>query len=816
MTTYRVAARGNRTKQKMNGESNTTAIIIVLAVLVLILVGVVLLIRFIVKRILSMFRRLSSRRHERRRKEKDHQRSRDVSNSLNYEVPTLSPEVSSRKKPVRKGQQPDSSQASHPRQFSRNEQGKDAGREAKTRRSGRTSGWIPKDANARIGGRDIGGMVYVGKGPRTSRGGDQDNAFIDSRKNVTRRGGDYEGQGLHYWPNYSTIDARARTTYLDWLSSGRSDTRYDIGYVFLYFYGLERRVFVDKADAQERRDIVAEVDRILEIYGHNHSLRRYLGAFIDAARLRDSNDDFQPVFEYEGYEVPPSVLLTVGRMAARGEPLTADWLLSWYLCHPETRLRTPAKRAFAEFTEYFRYLFDGQFPKGLKLRVPKRRLKLMYHASSGNFAIDFGENLGEVPDVSSLKSPLSTARAISEKASDGLDKYSRYLGRNPEGRGTIEAHALLPEAIWTLFPCPEKEALRNWVAVQVEAGGLVPVEDVIERLEGARPDRIGKRQLIGVADALARLGVGMAPDPRFALRQPRYGEPVVLFDLPSGTLTIESPSEGYRGAILSLAVETLVAHADGRIDDSEREHMAAQVDADQNVSDAERARLHANLSWMAAVPPDMSMLRSRMRNATESVRSALGQLAVVAAGADGTIDPEEIRTVERLYTAMGLERERVYTDLHALTATPEPITVRPADLTSQAFAIPSPPAGTVTLDAARVSAVMADTVRVSQVLGNIFSDVEDDDEEVVDDRVSDADDRLNGLDAAHGAVASVLITRHRWTEEEVSALADAHQLMVDGALETINEWAFENLGDALVEQYDGYEINGDLAQELMR
>ena len=111
---------------------------------------------------------------------------------------------------------------------------------------------------------------------------------------------------------------------------------------------------------------------------------------------------------------------------------------------------------------------------------------------------------------------------------------------------------------------------------QVEAGGLVPVEDVIERLEGARPDKVGKRQLIGVADALARLGVGMAPDPRFALRQPRYGEPVVLFHLPRGTLTIETPSEAYRGAILSLAVGTLVAHADGRIDDSERKHMAAQ------------------------------------------------------------------------------------------------------------------------------------------------------------------------------------------------------------------------------------------------
>ena len=59
------------------------------------------------------------------------------------------------------------------------------------------------------------------------------------------------------------------------------------------------------------------------------------------------------------------------------------------------------------------------------------------------------------------------------------------------------------------------------------------------------------------------------------------------------------------------------------------------------------------------------------------------------------------------------------------------------------------------------------------------------------DTVSDADDRFDGLDSLHRAVASVLITRHQWTEEEVTALAEEHQLMIDGALETINEWAFE-------------------------
>ena len=679
--------------------------------------------------------------------------------------------------------------------------------------------WVPKGENAQVGGRNIGGMIYVGTEPSADDGRFRGNPYIDPSAGVKSRGGDYEGRGMHYWPSYSTIGARSRATYLDWLASTRSDTRYNVGYVFLYFYGLERRVFVDKTDDQERADIVDEVHRLLETYGDNSSVRRYLGAFIDAVILLNPTDDCQPVFEKTSFELPTSVSMALGKMTARNEPLTSDWLLSWFLCSPEPKLRTPARRAFSEFRACFRHLFDQRYPKGLKVRTPKRCLKLRYHAASGSFTTELSEHIGDVPDVSTLSAPLRIAQSIADASADLLDKYSRYLGRNPDGRGTIEAHALLPEALWPLFPCPEKEELQTWAIEQIEAGGQVPVENVVERLEGAVPDAITKRQLIGVADALAMLGVGLAPDPRFALRKPQLGEPVVLFRLPGDALSIETPTEAYRSALLGLAVGTLVAHADGHLDHAERTHMAGQINANRTVTTSERVRLNANLAWMIAVPPDLNLLRNRLRNATAEACSMFGQLAVAAAGADGTIDPEEIRVIERLYTAMGLDRERVYTDLHALTSAPEPITVRAADPATSEFAIPPPPqapAGTVKLDATRVSAVMADTARVSQVLGEIFVEPDYEDEDGSEERVEVGEDNgFGGLDAPHSAVVSVLITRSQWTEDEFVALADEHQLLAAGALETINEWAFGRFDESLVDVYEGYEISPDVAQQLM-
>jgi hypothetical protein len=46
---------------------------------------------------------------------------------------------------------------------------------------------------------------------------------------------------MPYWPSYGDISPAARRAFLDWLSTGRQDSTYGIGHVFIFFYGLEHR-----------------------------------------------------------------------------------------------------------------------------------------------------------------------------------------------------------------------------------------------------------------------------------------------------------------------------------------------------------------------------------------------------------------------------------------------------------------------------------------------------------------------------------------------------------------------------------------------
>jgi hypothetical protein len=152
-----------------------------------------------------------------------------------------------------------------------------------------------------------------------------------------------------------------------------TDPTIGLGHVFLFFYGLERRLFADEAYS-DLPMLVAEVERLRGIYDDNRSFRRYSGHFLEAAHALqliaadDSPKDEAPPLDLDNdWELPLTLRIGLGRRIAARQTLTADWVLSWYLSHPETRLRTPAIRAFDQFCLLFRRRFDSAYPEGMRM-----------------------------------------------------------------------------------------------------------------------------------------------------------------------------------------------------------------------------------------------------------------------------------------------------------------------------------------------------------------------------------------------------------------------------------------------------------------
>jgi len=677
--------------------------------------------------------------------------------------------------------------------------------------------WVPSDEIVVVAGRHITGMVYVGTPPQFGESyyRRETRAYIDPALSVASLPADPQSDDLGYWPSYSDISARCRATYLDWLADGATSKYINIGYVFLYFYGLERRLFVDKPEQHEQALIIAEAERLLALYGTNHSIRRYLGEFVEMASIVFALEgQITPIYESRSWELPLPVRLKIGSMVRDGERVSAEWILSWYLCSGYTKLRTPARRCTKEFRALFQVLHEKKYPGGQKVRKPKGQLKYRYRAASSEFDLDLEPTVdgNPVPDITSLAAPLNRAQLIADEASDALNKYSRFLGRNSESAGSIEAHALLPMEIRDQFPCAGMDALENWAKTIISADGLVAVTELIGKLEGAAPDRIGKRQLTDAADALAGLAIGMAPDPRFALRAPKADEVVVLFDLGEPVLMLEDVSNGYQQALLEMALGSFIAHADGEVVESEHLRLVELAATAPVANDQERRRLHANRFWFEAVKPDMNMLRKRLKAASSEDALMLRAAAVAMAYADMAIVPEEVAGIEKIYAALGLDRSLVYADLHARDVTDAPVSVRAAIPEADGQMIPEDTLrNVVTLDMSKIAEIRSNTDRVSSVLGEIFgADPEIDNPQ----EATDSDSGFNGLDIIHSTFVHELIARKSWSADEMAGLAGANKLPLSGMIETVNEWSFDTHGEMLIDDYDGYEILPEVAEAI--
>jgi tellurite resistance protein len=694
-------------------------------------------------------------------------------------------------------------------------------------KSTQPQGWIPKGQKVTIAGREIDGMIYIGIAPTFEKYGycQKARAYVDPTLTVSPNERDPYGSQMSYWPGYHDIPAPCRATYLDWLAGGRKDGSVNAGYLFLFFYGLERRVLIDRPVAAEIVEILEEVSRLQALFGSSHSVRRYLTEFSEFVSTRlsagnpvssDGPSDLmkKSVLENQGWDIPLSLKRAIGSLIAKNEAINREWMFLWFISDPTKRLRTPAERCCDEFEALFKLKFDQKHPSALIVRNPIKQLSYEYRAASNEFTLnDLAEVDGRpVPDISGMTIPITISQKIADEAMDELDKFSRYLGRSQNnGRDSIEAQALLPAILWDKFPSNKMIALGTWAADVVVNGGLTPVSKVLEQIQGAAPDPSWKRQLADGADALARLGFGMAPDLRHSLRSPTQTEPVVIFDLGQKVEQVKKASPEYLVILVDITLAAFIAHADKKVVEAERRALYDKVTEATGITNIERRTLKAHVDWYLEVPPDLSIMGSKLKDADADQQALFRAIVVASAHADGIIQSEEVARIERVYKALGLDQALAYSDLHAGQKRDELAVMRKAEADASGEKIPVVPKPSVApLNIERIAEIQADTARVSMVLGKIFSG----EEEVIDVAPLTPTSPLMGLDQKHADFVGQVIQQSHWSENDFDQLAKSGGLMPSGALEMINEWSFQNFGDCLLDAYEGYEVSAIIADNL--
>lgn len=684
--------------------------------------------------------------------------------------------------------------------------------------------WVPCGRTIQHAGYTIpGGLVYFGSGLTSIQRWSEEPSLIDSSLPVDKTHPDHSGSNMGYWPNYSQIHPTSRAAYLEWLSTGSKDPKANIGYVFIYFYGMERRALADVKDSASARNdvpaIIAEVKRLLSIYGENSSFNGYAGKFLDALQVSQSTVPLyrtSPQIDSCSWEVPLILKMALGQMAMDSVPLPAEWALAWAQNDPSMPRRMPVQRCPQEFSELFRLRYNEKFSEGLKLKPNKTRIRATYYPASSSFGGQVEISMPDLPDITKITGPSSKIIDIISGCTDELEGYSRYLGRNPDGRNSIEATSYLPQPLLKEHAGKEFQELADWLNGQVKSDIPVSVSfsSVLQLVPSFNRDGFGKKEATAIASLLGKMNIGIEPDPRFGSLIPKPEQDVVLFRI--GDNAPNSPSAEYSAATVVLHLASAVAGADGSVDPAEERHLEEHLEAWMHLATDEKTRLRAHTQWLLSFFPGMNGVKKRIELLKQDQRESLGRFLVGVAQADGYIDPTEMKMLTKIYEMLGLDTQSLYSHAHA--AAVEPVTVQTADfMKPQGYTIPSSPAKPtegISLDMSSIAAKLAETVAVSAILNNIFTEEEPAQPTETVSELTTSDVSIAGLGPESSAFMRMLASKLIWAREELEKLAADHNLMLDGTLDSINDASFDHYGGPFFEGDDPIEIDPDIVDRL--
>jgi hypothetical protein len=668
-------------------------------------------------------------------------------------------------------------------------------------------------------------LVYTYNGRRDSG----EASCIDLRKRVGRPVREPRGS-LGYYPSYDRLTDDQRANYLQWLAGGRSGPLEDIGYAFLFFYGLERRLLVE---GQDLSPIVKETVRLLETYDFSGSFDGYLSRFLSYSLAKSQIGTlkekwFQTVFEKTRAQRDEQHLAVgLAWLFSQKRPLPVHWAMRLARLDP----RAPRSVVLDRLPEQFRTLFAKRyaehFGEGLLLKSAKRDREVVYRPASPSLLQQVGSGAFlapvRVPNVLGIQSQFSPLIQIWTSCIEELKPLSRLMARGAEVT-TRAAYEALPENLKAETEHPDKalwekltsEHAREDGTVLVPVGSLAKIHGIDERPK-LTPKQSGS--LAGTAHAV---GFVIEPDFRITSQPYKWEESIALFR-PEERPAL--PTDGrYVGAALMLELGMFVAAADGEIEGEEVDHIAGFLESQFLLEPQDVRRLEALKQVFLCQNPQITGIGKRLKATLSPAQlESVGEFLVGVAAANGSIDKKEVSALRSAFRAMGIEAKVLdrLVEEYRRRAT-EPIEVQAGTTSPEAGeAIPArKEVGTqpvFRLDAALLEQLMHETHQVAMMLDEAMQD-EDSDSETLAEPIEQPTavvpevvptpqrtSRFDGLESRHSAVLEDLCVRPMWFRADFEELVRRHSLMPSGAMDRINEWAHDCFNDPILEE-DGDQL----------
>lgn len=690
--------------------------------------------------------------------------------------------------------------------------------------------WVSPSESTAAGSYAIpGGMIYVSNGQPT----------VDEASTINIRlpiGDSRVYEPLNYYPQYRWITADQRAVYLKWLAAGRKDenpeTR-ELGYVFLFFYGLERRLLMDKSQEQE---VVAEIVRLLQHYGpytRSRSLRSYACQLIHFWGWQQGIDYYVQLMEWMK-TLPVSLIgdddlaIILASYLQQSKPLPPELAYELASRNFDSRRSVIVSRVNTEFQSLFSKRYLEKFPEGLSLSQSKRMTRLDYHPASPTLLYYRSAFSIKIPDVLGKPSQFEPLSSIWNSCIDDLSGYSRAKSKSNDSLTELSAYLALPKELRIGSPHP---LTKQWEEI-LSAGhpgkscSIIEVGNAGRLLGITQREKLTRGQSRDLAQVIESLGFAVEPDARYDGAY-SWNQELAVYKFAVADAT--APSQNYLGASVLLKLCVLVAGADGHVAPEELDVSRRFIEKNLKLGPEDQRRLEALEQVLIADPSRVKGSLSRIASPIpKAQRELICEVLVYVAAADNVVTKDEIRMLEKIFKAFGLADDKLEAYLKSVCTEFREVTIQSSGSRIPGEPIPAP-GQPFRINMTRVDQIAKETSEVIGILSKVMveDELENDStthngrntsavvaqvQPVVEKHVKTdgIPDWLNSLDVKYHQMLLRLIERESWKRAEFETLAKQFQLMPLNAFDAINEWADENLGDFLLEGDDPILVHKDL------
>ncbi|HEY3783539.1 MAG TPA: TerB N-terminal domain-containing protein [Fimbriimonadaceae bacterium] len=515
---------------------------------------------------------------------------------------------------------------------------------------------------------------------------------------------------LPYYPNYQQASPEQRWTFLNWLSGNR-ESDVEQGYLFLFFYGLERYLTQGSPSPREALAILQELMRLALQHADCSSFRHYV------FRLHAAHWTFYPQLINEKSLrlfktlADDEFIWMLACLASHQMQLTSTIVMCWFDLNAYRLVkRSLWQRCHPELTQLFAIRYISQFGDRRVLHCSGEKAHRTYYPA--NFSVRDAikpffayQALDDSAILNSMKDMLASC------ATD----LQLYAKAKAIGLQTLRSFANLPRELFSRDR--QIAALASYLSVH-DNGGVFILEwlDVLRELSIAAD--MNKVNLTDLAITLDKLGYHMEPNPAYGSKPLKSCSSLAVCKAVQAT----GMGEDQVASIMTVArIAAWVLCLDSPTPETVRQLpglIAKSLSADPGCE--ERLDLALRLFELAPSKPTASELQT----ISPELRPHVIPILIRAVKHIGTSKRATLGELERIAAQFGLPTSELLTQMYQEQ---DPIPIVSAGTSANGFAIPPPPkekATQVNIDETKLRQRQEESESARAFLEDIFREAE--------------------------------------------------------------------------------------------